>query len=604
MSISTLRPPSGPAVADVPQRSAPWPMLLATVLIIVGATAFGMSNGLADGRFADPDAYSWGARAAELHTTGSWFDDTLDDVFPPTGLKQHWSRPFDVLLLVGGLMGAPAVGFERALFGWAVVLPIILGVTTAWVLWWGFADILDEAGRHAFGLLLALQPMILNGFMAGRSDHQALVGVATVLTLAVARRALMPSAGAYQRVTLGVLSAFGLWVGMEFAIVIAVIYLYLAVDWVRSGEPAASRAMTYSMTVAAATMVALLLENGPRGLFQRHLDELSIVFVAGAASMGVAAAGLRVFAARLVTRWQRAGALVAVTGLAGTVLVLWFPHILNGPLGTVDPLYGSTRLAAIAELQPLVGGQMPAISMLPPGLSLLPFAAYGVLVRRRQPPATRDGAPLRLLLIAAAFYLVLGVTQLRWLFALNLVLVVPAALGVQQLMRIASPRASSVHRGMVGIAAMAALWWVPPLFLTSTRLPPTCDMNHAVAALNDTGLVGSPPKRVMALADFGPEILFRTQHHVFSIPNHRPQTGYTATYDVMKSSDHSEARQRLERLDADLLLVCSDVRTQQLYGAGPGSLHTALVLGDAPAWLTELPVREGRPQFRLYRIER
>lgn len=578
-------------------------MLLATVLLVVGGTAFGLSNGVADGRLVDPDAYSWATRAAELHSTGSWFDDTLDDVSPPVGLEQHWTRPFDVLLLVGGLAGAPAVGFTSALFGWAVVLPIILGVTTAWALWWGFADILDDAGRDAFALLFGLQPMILNGFMAGRSDHQTLIGLVLVVTLAVARRALMLSAGSRRLVTVGLVSAFGLWVGMEFAIVIAVIYLCLAVDWVRSGEPAASRAMTYSLTITAATTVALLLENGPSGLVQRDLDELSIVFVAGAATMAAAAVTLRRLAARLVTRWQRAGALVAVAGLAGAVLVLWFPAILSGPLGRVDPLYGSTRLVSIAELQPLIGGQVPTSSVVAQGLSLLPFAVYCVVVWWRQRPVTRGWALPRLLLIAAAVYLVLGVMQLRWLFALNLVLVVPAALGVQHLMRIAAPRASRVHLGMVGIAALAALWWVPWLFLTASRFPPTCDMNDAVAALNDTTRVGSPPQRVMALADFGPEILFRTRHQVFSIPNHRPQPGYTATYDVMTSTDRSEAKQRLEWHDADLLLVCSDVRTHQFYGADPRSLHTALISGDVPEWLTELPVRAGQPRFHLYRID-
>lgn len=237
-------------------RSAPWPLLLGTFLIVVHSAAFGSANGVADGRLADTDAFTWAVRATELRTTGEWFDDTLDNVYPPVGLKQHWSRPFDVLLVAGGLLGEPIVGFSRALFGWAVALPAVLGVVAFWTLWWGYRDVLDAAGADGFALLFSLQPVILAGFMAGRADHQAFIGVLIVATLGVARRAFNAPASTSLLTALGILSAFGLWVGMELVIVIVVLYVTLAIDWVLMRDDAAALAVRYSSVVPTTSLAA------------------------------------------------------------------------------------------------------------------------------------------------------------------------------------------------------------------------------------------------------------------------------------------------------------------------------------------------------------
>lgn len=120
------------------------------------------------------------------------------------------------------------------------------------------------------------------------------------------------------------------------------------------------------------------------------------------------------------------------------------------PSGRVNPLYEATRLPLIAELQPIVGdfGLNPVL--LATNLSLVPFAVYGWLTYcRRSEAAFGCWRHLGPVLIAAAVYFVLGVTQLRWLFALNLVLVVPAALGVQRLM----------HKAARTLSACISEWW-------------------------------------------------------------------------------------------------------------------------------------------------
>ena len=60
-----------------------------------------------------------------------------------------------------------------------------------------------------------------------------------------------------------------------------------------------------------------------------------------------------------------------------------------------------------------------------------------------------------------------------------------------------------------------------------------------------------PPRRTMAHVNFGPEILYRTGHQVFSIPNHRLQTGYTDTYRAMSATTDEAARVILQRCIVD-----------------------------------------------------
>jgi hypothetical protein len=284
--------------------------------------------------------------------------------------------------------------------------------------------------------------------------------------------------------------------------------------------------------------------------------------------------------------------------LGGVLLVTAFPELLSGPLGDVDPLYERVRLRNINELRPLVDG-----TTLVTGLGLVPFVVAAVidLWRDRVDVFARQ---LHLLAVPAAIYLPLAVWQVRWLFALNLVLVVPAALNVQRFMHAAAPKAQRVHLGMMAVAAGAALWWLPLLPAVKEPSPPRCDIDTAIAALNDAAGPGREPLRLMAMTDYGPEILFRTPHSVQSIPNHRHQPGFTASYSAMTATAPETARRIVDRSGIDAVLVCTDVVERSFYGAAPDSFHTQLADGDAPTWLREIPLRAAAPRFRLYRVDR
>lgn len=592
--------PTGLLKVDPPRRSTRRSLAFAVCLLALFTMAAGLASGAGQGRLTDTDAYTWTYRALELRADGDWYDDTLDGVDPPAGHAQHWSRPFDLLLLVGGLIGEPIAGFKSSLLTWGIVLPCLLGVATLTVLWWGFADLLDDAGRDAMAMLAGLQSAIIAGFMAGRADHQALMGLLMIAVVGLCRRGFGARSSTRAAVIAGGLSGLALWIGMEAALLVMSVVAAVTGQWVIRGDGTVRRLRAYAVALAASSSAGLVLEHGAAALSTVELDELSVTFVAAALLMAAAFHGLTSMSHRLTTPLRRSAALGVVSLLALGTLILLSPDIVRGPLGGVDPLYARTRLRHIDELQPVFTPSLAlTVSRAATGLSLVPLALLHLSHRIR---ARSDilSPGLHVLLVPAAVYLAFGVVQQRWLFTLNLLLVVPAALGVQRLMHRAAPSAGRVTMKMAAVAAIAALWWVPvsAAALADRADVPRCDTDAVVAALADV----PDGSKVMAFVDYGPELLVRTGHRVLSIPNHRPQPGYASTYRALSAHSADVARRIVDDRDVQVVAVCTDSVEAAFYGDDPASLHARLRAGDAPAWLRELPVPAEPPRFRIYSV--
>jgi hypothetical protein len=109
----------------------------------------------------------------------------------------------------------------------------------------------------------------------------------------------------------------------------------------------------------------------------------------------------------------------------------------------------------------------------------------------------------------------------------------------------------------------------------------------------------------MTFADYGPELLYRTGHSVLSIPNHRPQRGFTATYLVLTRASEGLARAMLAEHGVDWILLCPGAVERSVFApdGDHGTLYTRLAEGAPPSWLRPLPLPdELATQARLYAI--
>jgi hypothetical protein len=101
------------------------------------------------------------------------------------------------------------------------------------------------------------------------------------------------------------------------------------------------------------------------------------------------------------------------------------------------------------------------------------------------------------------------------------------------------------------------------------------------------------PETILAYADYGSELLYRTPHRVLSIPNHRPQPGFAATWRILTATEEQAARAELARFGVDLILLCPSATERALFAVPElrqPTFYQRLVDGEAPPWLRPLPL--------------
>lgn len=583
--VDQSEPGRGPFVLGV--------ILFVALTVFAGPVVF-------DGELGDTDAYSWANRVTELRTDGDWFDESTQRVTPPEGHEAHWSRPFDTLLLVGAVALEPFVGFEDALFAWAVVLPVLLGLLTFAILWRTFSGVLDESGRLALAIFFGTNSALIAYFRFGRADHQALIGVVVAALLAKSWRMLRSGEITLaDALTFGAIAGLGLWGTIETVITVATTFISLSLAWVLTRQMPLVRLAQATAAWAAVSALALLAENGS-DWNHRRFDELSLAGVVLAALLAAGFVAMELVDRRRPLRsvWVRMAVGAAMALTAAAMLFVFFPGLREGAEGDVDPLYRATRLSRLAEGRSIFDeGFGATLGLFAFVLTALPVAAIGVyrLVRR---PRLRDIVPWLPLLITAAVYTAYTVWQVRWAGTAAVPLVVLAAIAVRDLW----PRIVTIP--IVLMVTAAAVWWIPVLLIwppaERVNINTSCDVKVAAGVLGDEQGFGAEAGLVLANADAGPELVYRTPHSVFSIPNHRFQPAYTRAYEIMTATDIDEARERFDASGADYMLVCAPYAIEWTVD-DPAALINRISRGDSVPWLEPIALPDEAGELQLYR---
>jgi hypothetical protein len=580
-----------------------------------------------DGVLIDPDGYLRLARVAQLWQDGNWFDPVFTRIGPPEGLALHWSRPFDLLLLLGALLASPLLGFEAGLFWWGAVLGPLLQIAAVIALVWAAAPLLPRAWRCLLAFLFVAQPAVFGAFAVGRPDHHGVQVILFVLLIGLTLRLIFDPARARAAIWAGAISALAVWISVESILPVVLSIAALGLVWL-FGEPRALRALVIQAASAlVAVLAALLIERGSGAFSSVVIDRLSLAHLAVfAVNLGfwlaMAWVARRGGAGNLVAR----GGAAAFGALAGLAL-LWLalPGLFADPMDNGDALYRVKHMIHIEELQPLIrlpdswdGDWAGAVTRPLLWLGLALMAGPWLIYRIWAAPAGGVGAE-RLawvyLGLGATLFLPLAARQVRWAFYPEVFLLIPyAALAGAFLDRVAartSEQLIGVLRPLL-VVALCAWFYVPagmsdtpPQSSAAIRSAVSCPIRELAPLLDDPAGLGAAPRTILALIDFGPELLYRTRHSVLAIPNHRRQPGFTAGYRIMTASDFAAAERGLRAAGVDLVLVCPNSAESWFYNteSGEKTLSQALQAGDPPGYLRRVALPEPLDgQFKLYAL--
>jgi hypothetical protein len=595
--------------------------LVQAVILAVGASP------VLEGGLIGTDGYMRLVRVELLQETGAWFDGRIPRSNAPYGDTLHWTRPFDVLLLGAAWLLTPFLGFEKALFwGGSFVSPVLL-LVSALVMTWASRPVIDAQFQPYVTFAFFAQLAVLIYSLPGRIDHHSLQIFLLVLTIGLVLRLCAERPRRGSAVLTGVVLGIGLWVSVEFLLVVLLVAAALWLSWLRGGAAKAAPAVGLAVGLAGSVAIALLIERPIEAMLIEEHDRISVVHLTlvlvhllfwALVVLGERAAGIAP-ALRARLTFSLLGAVAS-----GVAIYLAFPKFFGGAMAHVDPEVVRVYLSKVKELQPVLPSDARTFGQflfwVGPAVICLPYVLAQVWLKRR------DDAWIGWVFFAIALglYLTLSLRHVRFAPFAETMAVVPlvhligAARG--RLSWIASQTWRDAARSLVSLVLIIGISGAG-LVLGFRPSPGTgasafgaagagagtgeCDIAAIAAFLNRPEPFGDRPGIIATHVDFGPELLYRTEHGVVGAPYHRNARGILDIYRIFSAADGSVSKTLLDARGIELVLLCPSPREQLLYAseAEGATLYERLIDGRTPGWLEPVALPERlAARFRLYRV--
>ncbi|WP_309611985.1 AcrB/AcrD/AcrF family protein [Sphingomonas sp.] len=528
-----------------------------------------------------------------------WYDLRNYRMDPPAGANIHWSRIVD--LPIAGLIlafrsfvgGADAERIAVAVAPLLPLLPALIGLTLV--------------TRRLVGLAawpLAIVAVFFAGSMLGmynptRIDHHG--WQLALLALGIAGTA-DPKA-ARGGVTLGLVSAVSLSIGLEMIIYIALGGVAMVLFWVDAADQR-RRLLAYAASLSGGCAVGFAAFAS----YANRLpvcDALSPVWLSDALLAGAFMVGLAIIRVeRMTTRL----ALAAAAGLAIAAFhSLMWPKCLSRLEG-VSPEVAQLWLSHVREARPVWthGWQVASLILALPVSGLIGYILLGWTWRE-------DRAKLRAVIAVAAPALTAG-ALLFWQTRTGPAAQLLAIPGAVALPWILAPRAFASNNSIVrvlgtSVAVLAGLGALVPLALDFVPDKKATKYERSIGTANGQcptlaamKPVALQPKGVVfTFVDLAPRLIAVTHHDSIAGPYHR---NGEAIGDVMHAfrGTADEAHAIILKHHADYVLTCPGMSQTTIFMVeAPKGFYGQLTRGQVPKWLEPVALPTDNP-MKMYRV--
>jgi hypothetical protein len=597
--------------------------LIASLALIVALHALLAVSGLSPvfkGELVDSDCYQRLGRAFDLVMGGGWHDSRQAFTNAPFGETLHWTRPLDLLLILGALPLSPFLGWQQALFLWGVMISPVLEIAALLILAWGTRRHVGERGILILACLLALSPGVSNHFMLGRPDHHSLLLLLYAANLSLLIRLLdQPQDSALVR-GLGICSALAFWVSAEGIADILLGGAPLAILAARHGTPWFGALKRFSFWLAAGLVVALIAERPATDWAALEFDRLSgpaVLFFAGFAaglhllpSARQALARLSVIAIALTIG---AGASLLLLSLTGAemakpflAIAMSFSRRLGGQAefdgGSLhhEIVYFFSTISEGAAIYPVDQGTRTLFFSQLGGacLALIQIAAWS-----RGGESEKRLALLHIL--GLALMIPLSLEQLRWTgYAQILALLPVSMLAINAWKTLVRPWRALVSLGVITAPVfLATLSGPPPGGSVLARPQEMCRWKEAANFLRH---LPSSPGLLLTHAFPGPALAYWSGWTTVSSPFHRNVDGNRDMLSAFRYLGEGRAGETVRKRGVTHLLICPN-DAEGTWLAGPkdqASFYRRLANSEPPAWLRAVALPPSLSAFRLYEVDR
>lgn len=572
-------------------------------LIMVSWYISGMAP-VKKGELLDTDCYMHLVRVRDLYCTGNWHDPVVIRANAPYGHRLHWSKPFDILLLIGAVPVSLFVDFETALFWWGVVVSPILMIASFIVIPWATRPVFTgKDGPFLAGFVFIFQSSVLALCQAGRPDHHSLLLFIFVLSVGINLRLIQNPYKALLCYTAGAVSGLAMWVSLESIVPTCIIIGVLGLLWILRNDNFSTKSLHYCVALLVIIGLSIFIEKPWNAMTRPEYDRTSIVHWSIFGFITIFWTTIFIFDRYTsLFQWVTCRFWFAIIGVVVIVLatILCFPNFYNSPYPEMDAKVFKTYFTKVNEIQPLLSSDsLPiAIQLIGSAIVCFPFLVYLIFRKKRD----NDRQAWIYILLSFIIFLLASLYQVQWSGYAQTLLVLPMT-RLMVLLRQRGPKTGFLKTVKNDVIILMFCGF--PLFFglfvgkfvkkeSSTENHQSISIVRLCEYLNTEGKRQERNFRILAHIDFGPEILYRTQHEVIATPYHtRNGLGILDTYNIMTADTDEQALEIIRKRSIDMILLCPESSELAVYSK-PGhesTFYKRLLAGSIPDWLrkVELP---------------
>lgn len=549
----------------------------------------------------DPDDVMRFVQIRDWMDGQSWFDTNQYRLGLSAGTDMHWSRLPDIPIAILAWLFGFFTTDEKALHLASSIFPPLLGAGLLVIFARGADQLAGPKTKHVarwavMGLGLVFVCLGIR-FKPGAIDHHNLQ---TVLIL-MGYVGLLSLRSFKSGFFAGLALAIALAIGPEVYPFIALMGLFVALDWAWSGQTRYARSLGFGVGFAVGLVFLFILTVAPHEYAKAYCDQLSSVNVL-AGMIGGGGLALSAFFLSQKSLLIRT-IVLALIGIAVLVVVASIAsQCLGNPLNDLPENMHLYWLDHIVEAKSLGVDEPNPLYVVPFYIGTACVASFVLIVRVFKKGLTSNRALMLICLMAA---IGLTVYQIRFFLFTQLFAILPLALWISACYVDGKKRSQNIGYLLATALSLPFILTAPGLLLKSDVEPKEseatvdCVGSDVITALNNL-----PQSTILAPTSEGSIYLKLTEHHVLGANYHRNVAGLESTINIY-AADRSEAESLVRADTIDYILICSEDNQGKLMKKGyPEGLGARLADGKNFAWLKPIgqPLSNGGVQ--IYKVQK